>query len=487
MSNAPQPNNRSGRQGQALVLSGGGAKGCFQAAAARELFRAGYRPDLICGVSVGAINAIKLAEGTQEAADRLVDLWLELADKKIQIQDEKRVSEELTERVTNDIVNVLIRTVTPAVVGAAAVPFAGALAVAGALAAGIQAAFAANNLEDYIATELKRVHSVNSYWYKDFPGLRGLLEDEINLDAIVESGIKLRIGMTDLESGSYWNATEPQPLTNRVATPPFRFPPFVIHAHPRSRLIREPDLDASPVDDRLRFIELKDAVYASAAVPILMPPFRTWEVKADSDIQNSYMVYGDQPPEFKRFLDGDDNLEDTDVNQHLQASWRHFFDGGLTDITPIRTAIRLGYREITVIGTSPLNGLSAWRPQTSEEKPFLGPTFEYLLRFIDVWGKNIARDDLFQALSYNEFMSWLHQLHKELDQNTAQTVKDSFEKYWNDRAVGWHSTLGATSWIGGTEPFGSQTDVIGKPFEDSGCRIRVINPTSPLNLGVLRI
>jgi predicted acylesterase/phospholipase RssA len=47
----------------AIVLSGGGAKGDFQVGAVRCFYDRGNRPDLLCGVSVGAVNAIKLAEG----------------------------------------------------------------------------------------------------------------------------------------------------------------------------------------------------------------------------------------------------------------------------------------------------------------------------------------------------------------------------------------------------------------------------------------
>jgi len=48
----------------ALVLSGGGAKGCFQLGAAWYLYRAArLRPTLISGTSVGAVNGLKLAEG----------------------------------------------------------------------------------------------------------------------------------------------------------------------------------------------------------------------------------------------------------------------------------------------------------------------------------------------------------------------------------------------------------------------------------------
>jgi len=51
----------------AITLSGGGAAGDFQVGALRFLYDHGVVPDIICGTSVGAINAVKLAEGEDPA------------------------------------------------------------------------------------------------------------------------------------------------------------------------------------------------------------------------------------------------------------------------------------------------------------------------------------------------------------------------------------------------------------------------------------
>jgi NTE family protein len=45
----------------AFVLGGGGARGALQVGALRALLEAGYRPDLLIGTSIGAINAAGLA------------------------------------------------------------------------------------------------------------------------------------------------------------------------------------------------------------------------------------------------------------------------------------------------------------------------------------------------------------------------------------------------------------------------------------------
>jgi NTE family protein len=65
----------------ALVLSGGGAKGAFQAAAekyAREV--KGYQWDIIAGVSVGALNATMLA---MHKYQRLFEIWNTISDDKV--------------------------------------------------------------------------------------------------------------------------------------------------------------------------------------------------------------------------------------------------------------------------------------------------------------------------------------------------------------------------------------------------------------------
>jgi NTE family protein len=45
----------------AFVLGGGGARGAMQVGALRALIEAGYKPDLLVGTSIGAINSVGLA------------------------------------------------------------------------------------------------------------------------------------------------------------------------------------------------------------------------------------------------------------------------------------------------------------------------------------------------------------------------------------------------------------------------------------------
>jgi NTE family protein len=64
----------------ALVLSGGGAKGAWEAGAAAALIERGVRVSLVAGSSAGALNAAMLADGR---LDRLQDLWRSLSREQV--------------------------------------------------------------------------------------------------------------------------------------------------------------------------------------------------------------------------------------------------------------------------------------------------------------------------------------------------------------------------------------------------------------------
>jgi NTE family protein len=60
----------------AFVLGGGGVLGAVEVGMLRALFRAGIRPDMVLGTSIGAVNgALVAADPTEAVTDRLVRLW----------------------------------------------------------------------------------------------------------------------------------------------------------------------------------------------------------------------------------------------------------------------------------------------------------------------------------------------------------------------------------------------------------------------------
>jgi NTE family protein len=58
----------------AILLSGGGARGDFEVGALKLLYEHGVQPRIICGTSVGSLNASKLAEGAG-AISELEQIW----------------------------------------------------------------------------------------------------------------------------------------------------------------------------------------------------------------------------------------------------------------------------------------------------------------------------------------------------------------------------------------------------------------------------
>lgn len=66
---------------RALILSGGGARGAFQAGVLRYLEEIHWKPDLVCGSSVGAVNAV--AMGCGMAVVQIIHLWSILNRRKI--------------------------------------------------------------------------------------------------------------------------------------------------------------------------------------------------------------------------------------------------------------------------------------------------------------------------------------------------------------------------------------------------------------------
>src|SRR5689334_4810300 len=60
----------------AYVLGGGGVLGAAEVGMLRALLRAGVRPDLIVGTSIGAINGVLVAaDPSEEVTERLARLW----------------------------------------------------------------------------------------------------------------------------------------------------------------------------------------------------------------------------------------------------------------------------------------------------------------------------------------------------------------------------------------------------------------------------
>src|SRR2546430_13481066 len=87
----------------ALVLSGGGALGAYQAGAYAALENRGVRPNWIAGTAIGAINAAIIAGNLpHERSLRLPQFWHELS-RRISVRASHRVSRSLRTGFGNSI------------------------------------------------------------------------------------------------------------------------------------------------------------------------------------------------------------------------------------------------------------------------------------------------------------------------------------------------------------------------------------------------
>ena len=67
---------------RALILSGGGGRGAYHCGVIEYLELIGWKPDILVGTSIGAINAAALASG--RTAEELKTLWLAMTSDRVQ-------------------------------------------------------------------------------------------------------------------------------------------------------------------------------------------------------------------------------------------------------------------------------------------------------------------------------------------------------------------------------------------------------------------
>jgi predicted acylesterase/phospholipase RssA len=242
------------RERRALVLAGGGSKGAFEVGAVRCLADVfGFQPDILCGASVGSLNAAKLAEGPGALA-ALESMWLGMQSSADLYQPTGNIA-----RLVNDLHQLgityiagidladllgvrfanyswlspnaeisvgVVKHMLGAVEGAGSV-FTLTDIIFGAARAGLLIGKVKQDIEKVIASPSLFV----------FDPVRQKIDGNIDQSKIAKSGLELRIAMVNLDDG-------------------------------RTRY----------VDQRGRFVDndypvdLRDALQASAAIPIAFPP-----------------------------------------------------------------------------------------------------------------------------------------------------------------------------------------------------------------------
>ncbi|MBX7224775.1 MAG: patatin-like phospholipase family protein [Chitinophagales bacterium] len=472
---------------RALVLSGGGAKGCFEVGAIKKLWDDGYRPDIICGVSVGSINAIKLAEMRDDSADRLVALWRTFTNERNRIFYNQHYLKILL-KLLDQVGGAAKDTGISAAVGTfLAGPFG--------LLAGAGIGNELSNLDEkgarffnYAITLMNSLHSMDP--------LRQRLVEEVNpslLYAASES-VKLRLCMTDIKTGQFYSVTGPNRNWGE--------------ANARMGMVDvEPDHQIGhnwltyPIYGAQGYaMDLVNAVYASSALPAFMEPmqlkFNDIQVERIGDTNISRLVASlpDGLEELiritRRISEGDSNLTDGDaseisriINQYYQHGESYAnklnrystdgirgfestktlaFDGGLRDVLPIRTAMRLGATEIICITGDRMHNFNHVYSATSRvhyggltNHDFSGinfsniPLVKHILGLLGIFINEIGRTDILLSLQQVEGANFIKKAMELLPDDRKQEFMNYINKNINEMAKNKYRAFGATTALGG--------------------------------------
>lgn len=226
---------RFARQPVAFVISGGGSQGSFETGVIRYLTdELRIRPRILCGISVGAIIAAHLAQGDdpepgRRAVDELETIW-----RSLRTNEDMWLPEPWLEKLRAQV--------------AWAAELRGRAAEHGT--AGSQARVVLRMLGEVVRNPPQADGTVDALrqalrarsLLSNEP-VRRLVETHIDPERVRRSGITLRIGAVSLETGELHYVTEAGELRDRADQPLGRPP-----------------------------VPLRDAVLASAAIPVVFPP-----------------------------------------------------------------------------------------------------------------------------------------------------------------------------------------------------------------------
>lgn len=176
----------------ALVLSGGGTQGDFEVGVAQYLYGIGCPLQILCGTSVGSMNAAKLAEGGQQALDGLVRIW-----KGLMTDRDMWAFEPWVLNLDNATQDLLQTSLAQLGAGAALGVLINPVVFLAAIAQpGIDIIQIASSLLQAINSKSKSLINLNA--------IEALIRDVSNLDPalVAASGLVLRIAMVSLETGN---------------------------------------------------------------------------------------------------------------------------------------------------------------------------------------------------------------------------------------------------------------------------------------------
>jgi NTE family protein len=363
-SGAPTPSPNT-----CLVLSGGGAKGSFEVGflAYLKKFWGALNITAVCGTSVGAVNAVPIAQSGPAGIDRLVDLWLALrsdADMyevhpsllpaKVALQALGMDIDDLGDLLDKDGLDKLTKVfainlddeVAAGAVGVGAMVGGAALAgpwgllfgLGGLIATGVSAASASNSTGQVLA-KFKLLGQalaviLSAPGLNSFRPLEALIMRNLDVSQIGQPGRpRLRLAMVCLEDGDMYYFSETGGLLRGSAN---------------ASKATESFWNGPITADKVR-----QAVIASSSPPLLFPAVPLRE---------------DHGPTSRRRT-------------------RAFIDGGVRELLPARAAVDLGCERVIGVLASPLQ-------MAADEYPASPPPFfPTALRAMETMLNEVARTD----------------------------------------------------------------------------------------------
>jgi len=333
-----------------LVLGGGGARGNFQVGAVRYLYERNVKPQVIAGTSVGAINAIKLAEGEGSGNDPtrglqgLIGIWRDL-----KVSTDMWVEEEWFRNVqNNDLVKyfkssgempgIQFETNFIPVVGPA-------LFLADMIDKG-------KDIKKLIE-DLKPVLTGRSRSLYNLSPIQSKLSDPAKLDTakISQSGIKLRMSVVGLESGSLRYVTESGKLLERDGVTEVKKGPAHssqcapiadrIAALERTKANLQAELDKAATPDKAAIVEqirqtgreIAQQTEQLRSCDLSYPPPRS---PVNVSVIQGTLASSSVPMAFPP----------------IKLDSENYVDGGVRELVPIEAALKAGATEVYAVMAS---------------------------------------------------------------------------------------------------------------------------------------
>lgn len=338
----------------ALVLSGGGARGDFEVGAVELIYERGFRPGIIAGTSVGAINAAKLAEG-EVGPDRglagLKKIWHGLRWNSDMWEPEPWLS-----TIDPALARAVVEHTLPNVKGPVQAAAPGAWGWPAALAYGLGnltsgLAWLTNDGQKLLAAANAFMNARAVYNLRPIQRLLGQgVLDESRVRAWGAAGGKLRLAAVALESGRLRYVTE----TGQVVEADGRTPvQFVAQESARAGTLRAQIAALRAEIDATR-AELRDAAPGAkgrlaAAVRALGDQVAALQRELEAELRNTTRV----PLQVSVGTGAVASSSIGVVFPPVPMGDEQYVDGGHRDTLPLRAALDLQPQQVIAVLAGP--------------------------------------------------------------------------------------------------------------------------------------